>query len=110
MKRVITGGAILKTTHHPDKTMTYKELYQIATNPAADTDPGIVLGEPNFTNWKQNVANMAQFIYSYGYKDQRFFDKEEALWTAFELYEDMTGMFIDPTTEEFDDMVDRIIG
>ena len=36
--------------------------------------------------------------------------REEAVWQALEDYENMTGIYIDPTQDDFDDLVASIIG
>lgn len=56
------------------------------------------------------VTAIAQLCYARGYKDYQPETKKDAVFLALELYEDMTGVFWDPTFDEFDEIVDRIVG
>lgn len=56
------------------------------------------------------IKKMAQLIYSRGYGTELNPSKNDAVYIALELYEEMTGTYYDPTLDEFDDIVDSIIG
>lgn len=58
---------------------------------------------------KETTSHIAQLVYGYGYGDEESPSKEDAVWIALELYEDMTGRFYDPTHEEFDEIVSQIM-
>lgn len=53
----------------------------------------------------KKLSRLAQAVYA---KDKTQ-SKEDCVWQALELYEDMTGAFIDPTQEQFDALAAAII-
>lgn len=63
----------------------------------------IMSGE--YPSWRDKLSRLAQAVYA---KD-RTWGKEDCVWQALEMYEDMTGTFIDPTQEQLDDLVGSII-
>ena len=103
MKKLITAGSL--PNHDPRKTMTYKELYRLVIKPGEDFQVNEL-----YPTTEDKITGLAQFIYSYGYEDDRYMSKEDAFWTACELYEDMTGRYFDPTQEEYDGIIDKISG
>lgn len=81
------------------RTLTYKDLWQL------------VGSRPDkFPTPRAMVKELAQFIYSYGYKQDKFLSKRDSIFIALELYEQMTGRFWDPTQDEFDDIEGGIMG
>lgn len=84
--------------HKVSKTMTYRELYDR------------VIENPDYRGMTEKVAEMAQLIYSYGYKADRFVTPDDAIWIALELFEEMTGAYWDITHDELDDLRDKIAG
>lgn len=81
------------------RPITYREIYDA------------VIGRGDFyPTVNDKIVAIAQFCYSYGYGNNRFMSKEDALWLALELFEEMTGIFKDPSQDEFDDMVYDISG
>lgn len=76
--------------------MTYKEIY----NAVCRYSKGSRM---------ENVAYIAQLVYTHGYRSDKCMTKRDAVFTALEIYEDMTGYYYDPTHEEYDDIVAAII-
>lgn len=75
-----------------ENKVTYGEMFKEVTES----------GKYNTTITK--LKRLAQLIYSND-REQR---KTDCVWEAIEKYEDMTGIFFDPTQENVEDILDSL--
>jgi len=76
-------------------TYTYRNLYDLV----------IKSSDYTLKTRQDKVVRLAQLIFRRGYEGRTDYSEEDSVVFALELYEDMTGIYWDPTREEFDDMV-----
>lgn len=77
--------------------MTYKDIYRI------------VIESGNFPGANKKVKAIAQLVYASGFRGCE--SKEDAVWIALEMLEEMTGIWeYDPSHAEFDDIIYSIVG
>lgn len=77
--------------------MTYREMYDEVFEKNGDL--------PRF----KKICLLAQLVYA-NHRNDAEYTKDDAVWEALEKYEDMSGYWLDPTHEEFDQIKSEIIG
>ena len=76
--------------------MTYREMYDHIFGPDAKAVSRIA-----------RIKTLAQFLYT-DRRQEASYSKEDAVWEALELYEDMCGKYFDPTHQQFEDICSSI--
>ena len=78
-------------------SMSYREMYDHVFGP-----------ETKAVSRLDKIKTLAQFLFAERKQDAAY-SKEDAAWEALELYEDMCGLYFDPTHAQFESICNSII-